>query len=138
MKQRSASALLQSWCERLAAGDVEGGLELLHEDVVVLAPLVPDPVPKRMEGREAFAAAFRPVGALFSAFRWTALEVFPGEDPEVAFGVGSAAITLADGRPYTQDYALLARARQDRIVEYREYLDPVRAHEALAGFAPAG
>lgn len=136
MNQRSPSALLQEWCDRLAEGDVDGGLALLDDGVVVLAPFVPDPIPKRMDGREAFAAAFRPVGALFSVFTWTALEIHACAEEGLAFGLGSAEITLADGRPYSQDYVMVVRAAAGLIIEYREYMDPIRAQAALAGFTP--
>jgi ketosteroid isomerase-like protein len=136
MDQTGALPLLQGYCERLARLDVEGCLELFAEDAVVRAPFVPDPIPKRMDGREAFAAAFRPVGALFGTFRWTALDAHATDDPSLAFATGSSEITLVDGRPYTQDYVFVLRERDGRISEYTEYMDPIRAQAALAGFAP--
>lgn len=137
MDQTGALPLLLSYCERLGRLDVEGCLELFADDVVVHAPFVPEPIPRRMDGREAFAAAFRPVGALFADFRWTALDAHATDDPSLAFATGSSQVTLVDGRPYTQDYVFVLRERDGQISEYTEYMDPIRAQAALAGFAPA-
>jgi len=136
MTQTSAVDLLQEWCAGLARGDVEGCLGLLADDVVVHAPFVPELIPRLMEGRDVFADAFRFVGGLFALFRWTALDLHAGADEGCAFGIGSSEITLVDGRPYTQDYAFMVGAAGGRIVEYHEYMDPIRAQAALSGFAP--
>lgn len=136
MAQQTAADLLREWCDALARLDVDAALALCDEQVVVLAPFVPAPVPARMEGRETFAAAFRPVFALFTGFRWTALDVQAAADPTRASATASAAITLVDGRPYRQDYAMFITASGGRITRYTEYMDPVRAGEALAGLAP--
>jgi ketosteroid isomerase-like protein len=136
MSQSTALNLLQTWCERLAAGDVEGLLALLADDVVVLAPFVPEPIPRRMDGRDAFGQAFGPIGQLFAEFRWTALDLHATDDPSLAMGTASSSITLVDGRPYDQEYVFAIRERDGLIAEYKEYMDPIRAHAALSGFAP--
>jgi ketosteroid isomerase-like protein len=136
MTQHAALALLRQWCDAVARRDIEAALGLCDEELVVLAPFVPAPIPSRMVGRAAFAAPFGQVTALFAAFRWAALDLQAAADPALAFGTASAAITLVDGRPYTQDFVFIVRERAGRIISYTEYMDPIRARVALAPFAP--
>jgi ketosteroid isomerase-like protein len=127
----AAEQALRRWCEGLAGGDVTANVALLHEDVVVRAPFAPDPIPTRIDGREAFAGALQMLAPLFTTLTWTSLDIQAAADPDLACARASAAMQLPDGRPYTQDYAIFVRVAGGLIVEYDEYLDPVRAGGAV-------
>ena len=60
------------------------------------------------------------------------LRVCPLADPEAAAAeVKAEARIKATGRVYRQEYVLFLRAAGGKIAHLREYLDPVRAAEAL-------
>lgn len=133
MAERSAVELLRAWLEGLERLDVDGCLALMADDAVLLAPFAPEGLAPRYEGRAAYEPPLRMVGGLFRSLAWVEREVHATDDPELAVGIASARIVLAGGGDYSQDYVIFVRAREGEIIEYREYLDPVRAQQALAG-----
>lgn len=127
----SPTAVLRDWAaciERLAA---DGCTALMAEDAVLLAPFAPEPIPPRIEGAAAIGAVFRQVFGAFRRFRCFDTEIHATDDPEQALMTARSEIELANGGDYRQDY-VMARVRDGRIVEYREFFDPVRAQRALA------
>lgn len=133
--ERTADDLLRAWCAAFEARDPDAQVALLADDAVLLAPYAPEGVPPRVDGKDNIAPLMHFVGSLFSAYRFTALDVHATDEPGLAFGTAHAEITLKNGDPYTQDLVFLVRARGGQIVEYTEYLDPIRAQTALGAAA---
>jgi ketosteroid isomerase-like protein len=123
---------LRAWLEAIGARDMDACAELLDEHVVVRVPLAPEGVPPRIEGRAQFEPLLRAIHTGFASYQWTNLELYGTDDPEVAIATSGSTVELADGREYLNEYVVYARVRDGRIIEYREYFDPVRATAALA------
>jgi ketosteroid isomerase-like protein len=75
--------------------------------------------------------ALRMLPQMFKTYEFHDLRTFAGEDPEVAFVFTRSSCTLANDAPYEQDYVFFARVRDGAIIEYREYIDSVRAVAAI-------
>lgn len=128
----SAETLLQSHLERITT-DVEHWLELLAPDVVVEFPYASAlGTPGRLEGHDALRRYFRQVVPELRDFSFRDVRSYPSTDPEVAvMEVHGSAFIPSTGQRYEQDYVMIARARDGKIVEYREYWDPTAVAQAL-------
>ncbi|MFT3772602.1 MAG: nuclear transport factor 2 family protein [Minicystis sp.] len=120
--ERAARALL-----RFIGTDIEAWLSLLADDAVVEFPYAPSiQRPARLEGKAAIAAYFRPAIALFRDLTFRDVRLVPGADPDVAVVEAHGAATIATtGKRYEQDYVVFVRTRNDQVVSYREYWNPL-------------
>lgn len=124
------SAVLSTFLERVSALGNAG--ELFSDNAVQKVPFAPEGVPKEIAGPGVVAAGFNNMGAMFSRFAYSDVTVLDTSDPEVAVAFAHGEGTLVNGAAYTQDYVFYARIQDGKIVEYREYMDPVRAAAAIA------
>lgn len=129
--------VLRAYTDSIARLDVDACAAMLAADAVLVAPFAPDPIPVRTEGAATIEAMLRQVYGMFRSFTWTEREIHATDDPELALMTGRSAIELANGEDYGQEYVLLVRVRDGRIIEHREYFDPARAQRALATMASA-
>lgn len=134
-EERTPVELLRAWCVALEARDTEGQIALLADDAVLHAPYAPAGVPRRVDGKAQIAPLLRMVGGLFETYTLTTQDLHATDALDLAFGTAHAEITLAGGAPYTQDLVFVVRARHGLIFEYTEYLDPIRAGEAMEAAA---
>ena len=128
----TAKEALRAWLDAIAARDMDTCAAMLADDVVVRVPLAPPGVPPQIEGKAAFEPVLRHVHSLFASYEWFDLELFGTDDEEVAIATAGSRVQLGDGRDYVNDYVVFARVRDGKLVEYREYFDPIRAGAALA------
>ena len=103
---------------------LEGLPALLAEDAVVEFPYAPSAGrPGRVEGREAivrhFAWVMSNVG--FRNFALSNMRAHPGADPETAWFEFHGTADLPGGKHYEQDYVVSLRARDGKVIHYREY-----------------
>jgi len=113
----------------LAGGSLGLDTSLLADDCVVEAPFAPPGAPRRIEGRDAFAAWAAPRwAALAGRIRFTAVRdvvVHDTTDPEVAVVEYEVeGVREADGLRAAAPFAVVVRVRDGRIVLWREYQDP--------------
>jgi acetyl esterase len=121
------------WLRRLAQLDIGSVLELLAEDAVLEMPLAPPGLPSRIEGRDAIAG-FLGGHQVFSRLAFHDVDIHTTDDPELAvIEFRSEGEFAATGKAYQNRYALVMRVRAGRIVQYREYFNPM----ALAGAFPS-
>ncbi|MFP2958520.1 nuclear transport factor 2 family protein [Myxococcus sp. 1LA] len=131
---RDAGALMDAHLE-LIATDIERWLGLFAEDAVVEFPYAPSVgAPERLAGREAIRGYFAETPKHFQGlvFSNTRRHFTAGSDVAVAEVHGSATIALT-GKPYEQDYIMVLKSRDGRIVHYREYWDPIVGLKAFGG-----
>ncbi|MEV7010905.1 nuclear transport factor 2 family protein [Streptosporangium sp. NPDC051022] len=128
------------WLDDVAI--TEGGL--LAEDVVVEMPFAPPGRPRRVEGRERFAA-FAAQGRAALPVRFDEireLAVHETADPEVIVVEYEITGTVTTtGRRATAPFVGVLRARDGKVTHWREYQDAMAIAEALgrpAGSPPAG
>lgn len=116
--------------DRLLAGNSTGlDTSLLADDCVIETPFAPPGAPRRIEGRDAFAAwATRRREALRGHIRFTAVRdvvVHETADPEVAVVEYTVeAIREADGLRAAAPFVVVVGARDGHVVLWREYQDP--------------
>lgn len=133
-----AAQLLALALERFST-DIHAWLDLIAEDAVVEFPysrgLGTTP---RLEGKPAIAAYFTSAIQAFRDLTFRDVRLHPGRDPSVAIAEAhGTAIIAPTGKRYEQDYVMVVRARGGRIVEYREYWNPLPALEAFGGASAA-
>lgn len=102
---------------------------LLADDCVVEAPFAPPGAPRRIEGRDAFAAWAAPrQEALAGRIRFTTVRdvvIHETSDPEVAVVEYEVeGVREVDGLRAAAPFAVVVRVRDGRIVLWREYQDP--------------
>lgn len=122
--------------EKLLAG--EGGLdeEMLAEDVEIEMPFAPAGHARRIEGRAAVTAMVRQgreaLPIAFEEFR--DVVIHETADPEVIVAEYAVVASVpGSGRRASAAFAVVLRARDGRIVHWREYQDRAAIAEALAG-----
>jgi uncharacterized protein len=111
--------------------DVPACAALLADDAQMVSPLAPAPIPKHISGRDAIVDTLRMLPQMFKSYEFHDLHTFAAE-PDAAFVLAQSSCTLANDAPYEQDYVFFARVRDGAIVEYREYMDPVRVGAVFA------
>lgn len=117
---------------RTIQSDPAAWRQLFTEDAVLEMPYAPAHVPRTLNGIEAIAQSVGGFFKQFSDFKITVNNIDPieGQDAAVAeFSV--AAIVTHTGKPYHQEYILILRAKEGKIVFYREYFDGSRIIEAF-------
>jgi ketosteroid isomerase-like protein len=125
-----AGRYLEAWC-RL---DPEAMLAELAEDVVMEFPVAPGDIPRRFEGKTAFAGMVRPMTGHFAPGSAGKLNALRAEaDDERAVAEYTFEGHTADGRPYTNTYVNLLRVRNGKIVESKEFFDAVAVAQMRAG-----
>ncbi|KAB2361044.1 nuclear transport factor 2 family protein [Actinomadura montaniterrae] len=115
----------------------EGGFdeEMLAEDVEIEMPFAPAGHARRIEGRAAVAALVRQgreaLPIAFEEFR--DVVIHETADPEVIVAEYAIVASAPGGRRASAAFAVVLRARDGRIVHWREYQDRAAITEALAG-----
>ena len=120
--------------------DVEALVSLMAPDGCIEWPFRPAGVPGRLQGREEIRAFL--TGAAKGFVRFTEfrdLVVHETTDPEVVIVEYDAVGTvLESGAPYSQTVIAVFRVRNDLVLSYRDYLNPLPLAEALAARAGTG
>ncbi|AKU96693.1 hypothetical protein AKJ09_03357 [Labilithrix luteola] len=118
----------------LVLEDPEAWYALFDENVVVEFPFaVGTSVPPRLVGKQAMREYFGRAGKLFGPFTFSDVRVHASLDPGVVIAeVHGSSIARPTGKAYEQDYVMVLTAEDGKIVRYREYWNPVVAHEAFA------
>jgi ketosteroid isomerase-like protein len=136
MPEQKPRELFARFQHNVLAG--EGGFdeEMLAEDVEIEMPFAPAGHARRIEGRAAVMAMIRrgreaqPI--VFEEFQ--DVVIHETADPEVIVAEYAVAASLpGSGRRASAAFAVVLRARDGRIVHWREYQDRAAITEALAG-----
>jgi hypothetical protein len=124
-------SLVDRWLEALHTLDIGAAVELLADDAVLEMPLAPPGLPERVEGKAAIRG-FLTDSQFFSKLEFHDVLVHRTSDPElVLVEYRSTGTFEATGSEYANRYALVFRAREGRIVLYREYFNPMALTTAL-------
>jgi uncharacterized protein len=129
-----AAAALAAHLEWIA-GDIERWLTLFADDAIVEFPYAPSlGMPAQLIGKPAIAGYFRRTPEVFRGFVFTDVRTYPTPDPDVVLAEFHGSATLApSGAAYEQDYIVVLKCRDGKIVDYREYWDSARALAAFGG-----
>jgi len=127
-----ASDLVRRHIETLVADNAQWQT-LLADQIIWELPFAPSlGHPGRVEGRDAVIRHANWFLQTVTDFRFFDLRVYEFADPDGALAEVKAEGTIKPtGRRYAQDYVVLLRASNGKIVFLREYFDPVRAAKAM-------
>ncbi|RYG80525.1 nuclear transport factor 2 family protein [bacterium] len=109
-------------------------LAMLADDAVMEFPYAPAGLPHRLEGRAAIGNYLAALSALLAFDRIAQPIVHRTSDRDVTilefagFGRG-----IPNGEPYEQRYISVIRTLNGRIVQYRDYWDPLAVLTAIKG-----
>ncbi|MGH3756498.1 nuclear transport factor 2 family protein [Actinophytocola sp.] len=115
--------------DMMLAGSSTGLESLLADDCVVEAPFAPSGAPRRIAGRDAFAASAAPRReALAKRIRFTDVRdvvIHETTDPEVAvIEYEVEGVRVADDFRAAAPFVVVVRVQDGRVVLWREYQDP--------------
>lgn len=112
----------------------EDFLEMCDENVVFQFPFAPDGAVRELRGRSALAAYLPKANALLGFESMSAALAHRSTDGETFFleftckGQG-----VETGERYDQDYISVVRVQNGRIVQYRDYWNPLILLKAVGG-----
>lgn len=131
----SLSALLRDAMGDLLAPEATTFLDMVADDVVMEFPYAPPGAVGRLDGKAALAAYLPKVAGMITIDTLTAEAVHRGAGPDGVVVVEFAATGRgnATGLPYDQRYVSVVRARDGRIVHYRDYWNPLVVLSATGG-----
>lgn len=117
----------------LLGTDMERWLGLLADDAVVELPYAASlGVPARLEGLPAIRRYYLETIKSFEGLTFSGARYHRTVDPEVALiEVHGSATIRPTGRRYEQDYVILVKVRDGRVVLHREYWNPIPAIAAF-------
>lgn len=120
---------------RLAAG-AESMNDMFADDVVVEFPFAPPSAPKSLAGKAVVADYVKDLAGQFAFDRFGEPTIQFTTDPDLVVAefkaVGRSSTT---GEIYNQRYICFIRAKDGKIVHYREYWNPLVVLRALHGSA---
>jgi ketosteroid isomerase-like protein len=126
--------MTRRWLQVLADTDYEAWASVTSSDLVIHTPFVAPGMSRVSEGRETCLALAREYGKLIRNFRYLDVELHTTDDPELIIGTARSEAVMANGGLYANQYCVLCRVKEGRVVTYTEYSDPLvvmAAAEAL-------
>ena len=115
--------------------DVDGLVDLMAPDGCIEWPFRPAGVPGKLRGREEIRAFLTEAAKGFVRFtEFRDVVLHETADPEVVIVEYNAVGTVLDtGAPFRQTVIAVFRVRNDLVLSYRDYINPLPLAEALAG-----
>ncbi len=117
----------------LGTTDIEGFLALMDDEIVVEFPYGESAgFPSKLEGRDAIRAGLGGFLASVPSIRFLDIVIHTTSDPDIAFATYRAdAPVPATGKRYRQQYVAQFWRRNDKLIRFREWFDPVPLVEAF-------
>jgi len=118
------------------AGLVDGDhfFDLLAEDVIFDFVITVPNYPRHVVGRDNLVELYRGYGSTFFLGRCYDLRVHRSPSTSTAvLEYSSEGRIVATGEPYSNRYISVVAIEDRKIVEWRDYLDPLRVFAALEG-----
>lgn len=130
MSSEDNKRVVQQFCDAMAAADPEGALALLTPDATWWIPTdqpggMSMPVAHMAEGVKAFMSCFRQ----FPKFSVTSMTA---QDDRVSVEQNCRDGLTHGGASYGNDYHMFFRLKDGRIVEVKEYMNPIMAGPIMA------
>lgn len=123
--EASAPAVARRFLERLDAGDVDGAIACLADDIVQEMPFSPPGYPKQLQGADTLRGLWTGLVEATRAMSFTILQVQRFTDPEWVFVEWTADLVQPSGARYCNHYFTFFRVVGGRIQVYREVYDPL-------------
>ncbi len=131
---RTAAQLLKHSLDTFLAKNMKGWADLCDEDVVVEFPFAPDVASQRIVGRAAIYEYLRDYPNVIDVKTTPKLVIHETGDPNIAIAEWSlSGRVISSGNPYEMSYATFVTFRNELIVHYREYWNPMAFMAAMNG-----
>ncbi len=122
---------LRKWLEISAKGPAEAWAEMCDKDLVVRFPYAPPPVKAELVGYDEALATSSAHWPNMARFEWHDVEIHSTEDPNLFFTTCRSDTETVGGVAYCNNYVLITRFRDGKVVEHVEYFDPMRVIEMM-------
>ena len=133
LSNRNADTL-RRYLDAINSWDFEAMRTLLHEDISYELPYAPEPFPRVTQGIEAVMAFLQSVPDFAEDENLSDISInaFATKPNELVAEYRSD-MKLTSGRDYKNTYIVRATLRDERIVRFVEYFDPVPLIVAIGG-----
>lgn len=109
-------------------GDFDGYLELMHDEIVFEFPFAPPNRPQRVEGKANLREYLIQYTGRIEFVKLLEFIIHETTNPEVIVLEMSAEGRIkATGEPYAMGYIAVVTVRDERILHYRDYWNPLKA-----------
>lgn len=128
------AATFRRGLQSLMDGDVAGWTSMWAEDGAMEFPYAPPGYPQRLDGKAAIDDYMRDYPATIEITSYTIDAFHQTVDPNVVvieLSVDGRAVKT--GRPYSMRYVGIVTLRDGKIVNYRDYWNPLAAAAAMGG-----
>jgi uncharacterized protein len=106
--------------------------DLLAEDITIDYVVTVPGYPRHVEGRAAVAELYRPYGTMIILDRCFDLAVYhDAAKGVVVLEYASEGHVVGTGRRYSNRYISVLAIRDRKVVQWRDYLDPVAVFDAV-------
>jgi ketosteroid isomerase-like protein len=133
MKHASPREVLEHAQKLFLEKDLDGFADMFTEDGTHELPFAPPGVPKHLEGRENIREYLTSITSTpLEMTGFEDLSVYETGDPEVILvEYRACGRVVKSGKTYTMPYIQLLRARDGKIVTWRDYWSPLSGMQAL-------
>jgi uncharacterized protein len=123
--------LTREWLDLVSMGPAAAWIGKVADDVVIRLPYAPPGVASELRGFEHARETLGEHWKTKKSFAWRDVVIRRTEDPELLVTTARSDVVLASGQPYANDYIMLTRIRNGKIVEHIEYFNPLPIMEML-------
>ncbi|MGA2868901.1 MAG: nuclear transport factor 2 family protein [Verrucomicrobiota bacterium] len=121
-----AEAVIEEFLDALEAISVERFLNVWHENGVQVMPYAPEGFPARLEGKKAIRRQYAILLAEYKSIRIpNRIFHFTNDPNRVWVELQSEIQFKATGKSYNNTYVCLFILRDGKIIEYKEYFNPL-------------
>ena len=123
--------IVRRWLDVSALGPAEEWHELCSKNLVIRFPYAPPPVQRELKGFDTALATSSAHWNNMAKFEWQDVEIHATDDPDLFMTTARSETMTKGGYPYGNNYVLLTRFRDGKIVEHVEYFDPAHVIKML-------
>jgi ketosteroid isomerase-like protein len=124
-------AIVERMLAAVSSGDVDGYLACVDDDIVYEAPYYAEMAPRR--GRAELASMLTNLSTRFASVSYEITNTYETVDPDLVIAEvrGDNAVRDSDRR-YRNHYVMFVRFRDDRVVHWVEYSNPLVYRDATS------
>lgn len=119
------TVLMRDWLQMVAMGPAEAWNDKVAEDVLIRLPYAPPGVEKELRGFATARDTLAHHWKTKQSFLWRDVVIRKTQDPELLVTTARSEVVLASGQPYENDYVMLTRFRDGKVIEHVEYFNPL-------------
>lgn len=120
-------AIAEGLLDTISRLDIDGLRGYLHEDIVMELPFAPGNEPLRFAGLENVIRAMRSAPETFHRFQFSIHERYWCAERNTAILEATSMGLMKSRRIYQNRYVFVFRFREDRVVRWLEFFNPLAA-----------